>query len=212
MIVPMTEAATSWAGWEHALPARGLGTFEWDVTADRLSWSADMFALHGYESGEVEASVDLLISHKLPEDRRRAERILELCTEPGFGFRNLHGLLDRHGQERLVLTVGSSTEEDDGRRVVRGFTADLTGMQRSARERLARPPAPRPPVDPGAPEPLSDREREVLALIARGRTNDEIGRELFVSINTVKTYVRSAYRKIGVQRRSQAVLWALEHL
>lgn len=210
MILGMTEAAPAlWAGWEHALPSRGLGTFEWDLTADRLTWSADMFALHGYEDGEVEVSVDLLISHKLPEDRRRVERILALCTEPGFGFRNLHGILDRHGRQRIVLAAGTSVEEA-GRRVVRGFTVDLTGMQGSARERLARPRAPRPPAE--GSESLSDREREVLALIAQGRSNDEIGRELFVSINTVKTYVRSAYRKIGVQRRSQAVLWALEHL
>ncbi|WP_341924513.1 response regulator transcription factor [Nocardioides psychrotolerans] len=58
---------------------------------------------------------------------------------------------------------------------------------------------------------LSARETDVLALVAAGISNDEIARRLFLSINTVKTYVRTAYRKIGVTSRSQAVGWALQN-
>lgn len=58
---------------------------------------------------------------------------------------------------------------------------------------------------------MTSREAEVLALIAQGLSNDEIAKRAYVSINSVKSYIRTAYRKIGVQRRSQAVLWALEH-
>ena len=46
---------------------------------------------------------------------------------------------------------------------------------------------------------LSDREAEVLSLITRGFSNDEIARLCFLSINSVKTYIRTAYRKIGVR-------------
>jgi two-component system, NarL family, response regulator LiaR len=56
---------------------------------------------------------------------------------------------------------------------------------------------------------LTPREREVLSLITRGLTNQEIADLAYLSINSVKTYVRSAYRKIGVTRRSQAVRWGL---
>lgn len=67
--------------------------------------------------------------------------------------------------------------------------------------------------DPAVHEPdpdldLSDRKTDVLRLIAEGRTNDEIARELFIGLNPVKTYIRTAYRKIGVGSRSQAVIWA----
>ena len=48
----------------------------------------------------------------------------------------------------------------------------------------------------------------MLALIAQGLSNQEIAERAFLSINSVKTYIRSAYRKIGVQRRTQAVIWA----
>ena len=58
---------------------------------------------------------------------------------------------------------------------------------------------------------LTDREIEVLGLIATGLSNEEIATELYVSINTLKTYIRSAYKRIGADTRSQAVIWALRH-
>jgi DNA-binding NarL/FixJ family response regulator len=62
----------------------------------------------------------------------------------------------------------------------------------------------------GGPEELSPRETEVLQMITEGLSNDEIARRLYLSINSVKTYIRTAYRKIGVTRRPQAVLWGVQ--
>ena len=59
---------------------------------------------------------------------------------------------------------------------------------------------------PGRSAGLTPREAEVLALIAHGLSNSEIAERAFVSPNTVKSYIRSAYRKIGVERRTQALL------
>jgi DNA-binding NarL/FixJ family response regulator len=65
---------------------------------------------------------------------------------------------------------------------------------------------------PGGPGiRLSARESQVLVLVASGLSNREIATQCFLSINSVKTYIRSAYRKIGATTRTQAVLWALEH-
>jgi DNA-binding NarL/FixJ family response regulator len=58
---------------------------------------------------------------------------------------------------------------------------------------------------------LSTREAEVLELICRGMSNLEIAGQLFVSVNSVKTYVRQIYQKTGVARRAQAVAWGLAH-
>ncbi|WP_432479199.1 LuxR C-terminal-related transcriptional regulator [Nocardioides sp. GXQ0305] len=58
---------------------------------------------------------------------------------------------------------------------------------------------------------LTPREHDVLRLITRGSSNQEIADQLFLSINSVKTYVRSAYRRIGVDSRSQAVAWGVHH-
>ena len=56
---------------------------------------------------------------------------------------------------------------------------------------------------------LTKRETEIVELVARGLSNTEIASELFLSVNSVKTYIRTAYRKMGVTTRSQAVLWAV---
>jgi DNA-binding NarL/FixJ family response regulator len=64
---------------------------------------------------------------------------------------------------------------------------------------------------PGRDAGLTPREAEIIALITQGLTNDEIARRVYLSVNSIKTYVRSAYRKMGVQRRSQAVLWGVDN-
>lgn len=61
------------------------------------------------------------------------------------------------------------------------------------------------------PEDLSPREADMISLITRGLSNQEIADELFVSLNSVKTYIRGAYRKIGARSRSQAVIWGVRH-
>jgi DNA-binding NarL/FixJ family response regulator len=58
---------------------------------------------------------------------------------------------------------------------------------------------------------LTEREREVLDQLARGRSNREIARELHVSEKTVKTHVSSILAKLGVQDRTQAALYAVRH-
>jgi len=64
---------------------------------------------------------------------------------------------------------------------------------------------------PGKDVGLTPRESEVLAYITQGFTNQEIADRAYISINSVKTYVRTAYRKIDVTRRSQAVNWGMRH-
>jgi predicted ATPase/DNA-binding CsgD family transcriptional regulator len=71
------------------------------------------------------------------------------------------------------------------------------------------PPAAAPPA-PGAalPEPLTAREMEVLRLIAAGRSNREIADELFLAVNTVRSYCHQLFGKLGVGSRTQAVAHA----
>ncbi|MEU9024163.1 response regulator transcription factor [Actinomadura sp. NPDC048394] len=73
-------------------------------------------------------------------------------------------------------------------------------------EHLARPPAvPAPPR-----EQLTERELDVVRLVARGRTNEEIAGELFVSLSTVKTHLGSVQRKLGARNRVEVAAWAWE--
>ena len=64
---------------------------------------------------------------------------------------------------------------------------------------------------PGRLEGITDRESEILALITQGKSNADVARLTYLSPNTVKSYIRSVYRKIGVSSRTQAVLYGIAH-
>jgi DNA-binding NarL/FixJ family response regulator len=64
---------------------------------------------------------------------------------------------------------------------------------------------------PGREEGLTARESEVLSLITQGYSNNDIVGTTMLSINSIKSYIRSAYRKIGVTSRSRAILWGIDH-
>ena len=63
----------------------------------------------------------------------------------------------------------------------------------------------------GAEAGISPRESDILQLVVMGYGNQEIADELFLSINSVKTYIRSAYRKINATSRGQAIVWAIQN-
>lgn len=74
-----------------------------------------------------------------------------------------------------------------------------------------------PEAEPGVSEtprrlddPLSERELEVLTLLASGRTNSEVARDLFVSVGTVKSHTGNIYRKLGARNRAEALARARE--
>ncbi len=69
-----------------------------------------------------------------------------------------------------------------------------------------------PPLTwPGQVHGLTAREAEMVTFIVRGLSNEEIARRAYLSVNTVKTYIRTAYRKIDVSSRAQAVAWGFRN-
>ncbi|MGI8336303.1 response regulator [Actinomadura scrupuli] len=72
---------------------------------------------------------------------------------------------------------------------------------------LARAPA---PGRPAVRDPLTGRELDVVRLVARGRTNEEIASELFVALSTVKTHLGSVQRKLAARNRVEVAAWAWE--
>ncbi len=99
----------------------------------------------------------------------------------------------------------------------------VVSLERLVEGRLETAPARDRPTQPAVASPravpafdeqptdvgLTPREGQIVGLIVTGLSNREIGEELDLSVNSVKTYIRSAYRKMGVERRTQAVLWGL---
>jgi DNA-binding NarL/FixJ family response regulator len=68
-----------------------------------------------------------------------------------------------------------------------------------------------PAAKPAQPiEPLTEREEQILAAVARGRTNSEIADEFYVTLSTVKTHIASLMAKLGARNRVEIAMWAYE--
>jgi DNA-binding NarL/FixJ family response regulator len=68
-----------------------------------------------------------------------------------------------------------------------------------------------PASDEGLIEPLSERELEVLRLLAQGLTNKDMAQTLILSVRTVEAHLRNIFGKLGVRSRTEAALWAVTH-
>ncbi len=97
------------------------------------------------------------------------------------------------------------TNADELRRAVKAAAAGQVQLSPEAATRLMREVR-----APEKPESLTERETDVLRLLAKGQANKEIARELAIGEKTVKTHVSSILAKLGVQSRTQAVLHAMK--
>jgi two-component system, NarL family, response regulator LiaR len=97
------------------------------------------------------------------------------------------------------------TDAEGLRRAIRSAAAGQVHLSPAAAARLVREMR-----VPSTPDPLTRREVEVLILLARGRSNKEVARELSIGQQTVKTYVSSILKKLNVSSRTQAALFAVQ--
>lgn len=107
-------------------------------------------------------------------------------------------LLKDAGPELLVQAVHAAAGGDAliAPNVTRRLLATFAGQK---------PVVPIQPIDP-----LTEREEQVLALVARGRTNAEIAAELFVGLSTVKSHVAALMTKLGARNRVEIAMWAYD--
>jgi DNA-binding NarL/FixJ family response regulator len=150
--------------------------------------------------------------------------LMDLRMPGGDGVAATAGILATAPSARVVVLTTYETDTDIVRAVEAGATGyllkdtppqDLVSAIRAA----ARGETVLGPTVAGrlvshlrrpAVEPLSARETEVLRLVARGQTNAEIGRALYISEATVKTHLLRAFGKLGVSDRTAAVTRAIE--
>ncbi len=142
--------------------------------------------------------------------------------EPGFellAFASRQPSTEQDARERAraVLASGEATPSRAALQTAleRAGTLDLPSATRVAQRALRAAPADveaaaRVPSSPPPLDGLSERELEILALLARGRSNAEIAEELFLALGTVKAHNHHIYNKLGVRSRAQAVLRARE--
>lgn len=107
-------------------------------------------------------------------------------------------LLKDAGPELLVQAITAAAAGDAliAPSVTRRLLSNFAGQA---------PAVPTQPLDP-----LTGREEDVLALVARGRTNAEIAAELFISLSTVKTHVAALMSKLDARNRVEVAMWAYD--
>jgi PAS domain S-box-containing protein len=115
------------------------GTFHADLDGWKVEWSDGMFQLHGYERGEVVPTLELLFSHKHPEDRPRCQEIVDQVCRSGGYFCMYHRIIDSRGRTRRVLTSGDGIVDASGKvTAIDGMMVDLTSTLRRETEETAR--------------------------------------------------------------------------
>ncbi|MFI6359218.1 response regulator [Streptomyces sp. NPDC050743] len=148
--------------------------------------------------------------------------LMDLRMPGGSGVDAIRELTRRGARAKVLVLTTYDTDSDTLPAIEAGATGYLlkdaprdelfTAVRAAAEGRTVLSPAVasrlvhavRAPRTP-AGEPLSAREREVLALVAKGTSNREIARELFISEATVKTHLTHVYAKLGVNDRAAAV-------
>jgi DNA-binding NarL/FixJ family response regulator len=148
--------------------------------------------------------------------------LMDLRMPGGSGVDAIRELTRRGARAKVLVLTTYDTDSDTLPAIEAGATGYLlkdaprdelfTAVRAAAEGRTVLSPAVasrlvhavRAPRTP-AGEPLSAREREVLALVAKGTSNREIARELFISEATVKTHLTHLYAKLGVNDRAAAV-------
>ncbi|ATG52945.1 DNA-binding response regulator [Brachybacterium vulturis] len=118
------------------------------------------------------------------------------------------GYLVKTEDPQRILAAVRDVHRGDAVLSARATRAVLEALQ--GRETDA-PSAAEPPAPPGPAPRFTRREEDVLALVAQGRTNQQIASELFVEVTTVKSHLSHALVKLQLESRVQAALWWQQH-
>lgn len=102
--------------------ASGTGPFRYEVTTDTWWWSDEVYRMHGFEPGEVVPTTAMILAHKHPDDRERYAGALASASVLGGWFASVHRIIDAHGEERVLATVG------EARTAVDGTVSEITGQ------------------------------------------------------------------------------------
>lgn len=124
--------------WKASLSERveyavGAGSWEWRTESEVSLWSDSLFRMFGYEPGEVEPQVDLILDHVHPDDRGRVEKIFEGMIATGYAEPFEYRIINTRGELVFIYVTLASSENGDGGRVLYGSALDLTPQREAER-------------------------------------------------------------------------------
>jgi LuxR family maltose regulon positive regulatory protein len=147
----------------------------------------------------------------LAEAEQLLDQALQVLANDSYSVQYAQAMAELAGvRHARGDTDGAHAAIEEARRLITAFAdPGMLGSLLDRTERaLGRPNSRRRPA---ATEALTDRELVVLRLLATSLSQPEIARELYVSVNTVRTHIQGIYRKLGVASRGEAIATAREH-
>ena len=115
-----------------------IGHWSWDLVADELRWSDELYRIYGLRRERFEPSFQGFMARLHPEDRERAERVIEDAVTAGGAFVLRHRILRPDGEERVLIGRGRAVRDREGQ-VIRmaGTGQDITEEHARAQRQLA---------------------------------------------------------------------------
>jgi PAS domain-containing protein len=105
----------------------GSARWEWDISADRLTWSDELYRMYGLEPREFRASYDAYLERVHRDDRKRVDLIVRQALRDGRPFDFDHRLVQPDGTVRLLRCYGEVEKAPDGRVIkISGTSEDVT--------------------------------------------------------------------------------------
>ncbi|WP_051432916.1 PAS and ANTAR domain-containing protein [Promicromonospora kroppenstedtii] len=116
-----------------------VGRYRLDLATGEWTWSDEVFAMHGFEPGDIVPTTPLMLSHKHPDDRSRVDGILRRAAETGLPFSSVHRIIDATGKTRTLAVTGQGRRDQATGQLVElfGYFIDVTDVQRDAAAREA---------------------------------------------------------------------------
>lgn len=197
---------------DHAVVRSGLRMLldaeaDFEVVAETGDAAGALRAVFGHKPDvlvlDLNMPGDVTSMQALPQVKERNAGtntvVLTMQDDPEFARRAM-----RSGANAYVLKEAADADLVEA---IKAAAAGRTYLTPSLGARLAATP----PEESGRPDDLSERELEVLRMIALGHTNAEIASQLYLSVRTVETHRAHVQQKLGLSTRAELVRYAIDH-
>jgi hypothetical protein len=115
-----------------------VGHFHYDILDSKWVWDDELYRIHGYRPGAVDVNLDLILSHKHPDDRAKASELIQTALRDGEPFSAYQRIVTSGGAVRNIVKVGAGIVDEHLTVVaIDGFYIDVTPSVRSHAQEVA---------------------------------------------------------------------------